>query len=118
MRRPALSPAAPVPAPLVAALVTFDDEAEPIEDVEIAGSKVPFSALAKIFGQPAIQIRGSFDAVEPMGLAFSAINSYNGRADDFVRHAIRMGVPAVQRSDLRDFAYDVVRKASSAYAVI
>jgi tetratricopeptide (TPR) repeat protein len=117
MRNPALAPAGQVP-PALVAMMLFDDESEPIEDVELAGAKIPFSALAKLFGRPGVQVGRSFDGVTPLGNAYSSIQTRGARADDFVQHAIRVGVPDQQRQDLRDFAYDVIRKAITANAIL
>jgi hypothetical protein len=117
MRHPALAPAGQVP-PALVTMMLFDDETEPIEDVELAGSKIPFSALAKLFGKPGVQVDGSFDGVTPLGTAYSSIQTRGATADDFVQHAIRVGVPDQQRQDLRDFAYDVIRKAITANAIL
>jgi hypothetical protein len=118
MQNPALSPAGQVPAVLVEDLLTFDDEIEPIEDLEIAGSKVPFSSLSKLFGQSRIRVTGGFDGVAPFGNAYSIVKTHDGSADVFVNHTIRVGVPSMQRRDLVDFAYDVLVKASSAHALL
>jgi hypothetical protein len=117
MRHPALAPAGNVP-PALVTMMLFDDETEPIEDVELAGSKIPFSALAKLFGKPGVQVGGSFDGVAPLGNAFCFIETRHSKADDSVQHAIRVGVPDQQRQDLRDFAYDVIRKAITANAIL
>jgi hypothetical protein len=117
MRHPALAPAGNVP-PALVTMMLFDDETEPIEDVELAGSKIPFSALAKLFGKPGVQVGGSFDGVAPLGNAFCFIETRRSTADDSVQHAIRLGVPDQQRQDLRDFAYDVIRKAITANAIL
>ena len=117
MRNPALAPAGNVPPALVTTML-FDDESDPIEDVELAGSKIPFSALAKLFGRPGVQVGGSFDGVAPLGNAFCFIETRGSKADDSVQHAIRLGVPDQQRQDLRDFAYDVIRKAITANAIL
>jgi hypothetical protein len=117
MRHPALAPAGNVP-PALVTMMLFDDETEPIEDVELAGSKIPFSALAKLFGKPGVQVGGNFDAVTPLGNAFCFIETRCSKADDSVQHAIRLGVPDQQRQDLRDFAYDVIRKAITANAIL
>jgi hypothetical protein len=117
MSHPALAPAGPLPPALVTTML-FAEEVEAIEDLELAGSKIPFAALAKLFGKPSVEVDGSFDGVTPMGNAFSIIETRGGTADDFVQHAIRVGVPDQQRQDLRDFAYDVIRKARTAYALL
>jgi len=117
MRNPALAPAGNVPPALVTTML-FDDESDPIEDVELAGSKIPFSALAKLFGRPGVQVGGSFDGVAPLGNAFCFIETRGSKADDSVQHAIRLGVSDQQRQDLRDFAYDVIRKAITANAIL
>jgi hypothetical protein len=116
MQNPALSPAGQMPAALVGNLLTFDDEIEPIEDLEIAGSKIPFASLAKLFGRPAIRVSGGFDGVAPFGYAYSVVKTHDGRADALLQHTIRVGVPSLQRRDLLDFAYDVMVSASSANA--
>jgi hypothetical protein len=118
MQNPALSPAGQVPAVLVEDLLTFDDEIEPIEDLEIAGSKVPFASLSRLFGRPLIRVTGGFDGVEPLGNAYSVVKTHDGSADAFVNHTIHMGVPSVQRRDLVNFAYDVLVKASSAHVLL
>jgi hypothetical protein len=117
MQDPALSPAGAIPAVLVGNML-MDEEVEPIEDLEIAGTKVPLAALAKLLGKPAIQINGGFDGVAPLGYAYFVLESRSGRADGFHHDLIRVGVPNQQRQDLIDFAYDVVIKASSAYAIL
>lgn len=117
MQNPALSPAGQVPAVLVEDLLTFDDEIEPIEDLEIAGSKVPLASLSKLFGRPLIRVTGGFDGIEPLGNAYSVVKTHDGSADAFVNHTIQMGVPSVQRRDLVNFAYDVLVKASSAHVL-
>jgi hypothetical protein len=116
MQNPALSAAGQVPVPLVENALQFADEFEPIEDLEIAGSKVPFASLAKIFGRPSIRVSGGFDAVAPLGTAYSVVTTPDGRADSFVQRTIRVGVPDQQRHDLLDFAYDVIIRVCSAYA--
>jgi hypothetical protein len=116
MQNPALSPAGSMPAPLVANLMTFNDEVDPIEDLEIAGSKIPFSSLANLFGRPAIQVSGGFDGVAPLGYAYSIVKTHNASADSFHQQSIRVGAPNQQRRDLLDFAYDVLVRATSAYA--
>jgi len=118
MQNPTLSPAGPMPAALVANLMSFSDEINPIEDLEIAGAKIPFSALSSLFGQPAVQVSGAFDGVAPFGYAYSIIRTRNGTADSFHQQLIRVGVPHQQRHDLLDFAYDVVVRATSAYASV
>jgi hypothetical protein len=113
MQDPALSPAGQVPASLVENLLTFADETESIEDLEIAGSKVPFASLAKLFGRPRIQVTGGFDGVAPIGNAYSIVKGHDDGAYVFIQHTIRVGEPSEQRRDLLDFAYDVIVKASS-----
>jgi len=116
MQNPALSPAGQVPAALVENLLVFADEVEAIEDLEIAGSKIPFAALGRRFGEPRIQVRGGFDGVAPLARAYSVVRLRKRNTVIFIQRAIRIGVPAQQRVDLLDFAYDVIRRASSAYA--
>lgn len=118
MQNPALSPTAPVPPVLLENLLLFSDEVEAIEDLEIAGSKIPFAALGRRFGEPRIQVRGGFDGVAPVGSAYSVIKLRQGNNAVLIQHAIRVGVPSQQRVDLLDFAYDVIRKASSAYELL
>lgn len=57
-----------------------------------------------------MRVTGGFDGVGPVG------NAPEGRANAFIRRAIRIGVPNEQRVDLLDFAYDVIVEASSVYA--
>jgi hypothetical protein len=118
MQDPALSPAGQVPAPLVENLFTFSEEVEPIDDLEIAGSKIPFASLGKLFGRPNVRVTGGFDGVAPIGNAYSIVQTHDASATTFIRREIRVGVPNVQRLDLLDFAYDVMVKASSAYEPI
>lgn len=115
MRYPALSPAGQMPATLVENLLTFDDEVEPIEDLDVAGSKIPFSSLSKLFGRPSIHVSGGFDGVAPLGHAYSLVRTHRG-PDGFLQRTIRVGVASEQRLDLLDFAYHVIVRASTAYA--
>jgi hypothetical protein len=118
MQNPALSPAAQMPAALVASLLMFSDEVDPIEDLEVAGSKIPLASLASLFGRPAIQVSGGFDGIAPLGYAYSLVQTRNGKSDSFHRQLVRVGVPSQQRRDLLDFAYDVVVRATAAYASV
>ncbi len=115
MNNPAFSRAAQMP-PFLIENLKFSDEVEPIEDLEIAGSKIPFSSLEKLFGQPSVRVTGGFDGIEPVGNAYSLVQTHDSSADAFIRRQIRIGVPSEQRLDLLDFAYDVIVNASSAYA--
>ncbi|HEY1940181.1 MAG TPA: hypothetical protein VGJ33_19805 [Candidatus Angelobacter sp.] len=117
MNNPAFSRASPIP-PFLIENLRFSDEVEPIEDLEIAGSKIPFSSLQKLFGRPRVEVTGGFDGVAPMGNAYSMVKTVDSSADAFVGRQIRVAVPHEQRLDLLDFAYDVIVKASSAYADI
>jgi len=117
MNNPALSRAAQLP-PFLIENLNFADEVEPIEDLEIAGSKIPFSSLGRLFGRPRVRVTGGFDGVGPVANAYSIVQTHNSRADAFIRREIRTGVPNDQRLDLLDFAYDVIVKASTAYADI
>jgi hypothetical protein len=114
MNNPAFSGASQVPAFLVENMI-FHDEIEPIEDLEIAGSKIPFGSLNKLFGQPSVRVPGGFDGVQPVGTAYSVVQSRSGSDNAFIRRDIRTVEPSEQRVDLLDFAYDVVVKASTAY---
>jgi hypothetical protein len=113
MNNPAFSSAAQMP-PFLIENLRFSDEVEPIEDLEIAGSKIPFSSLGKLFGRPRVRVTGGFDGIAPVGNAYSFIQTYDSNGDAFIRHEIRIGVPSEQRLDLLNFAYDVIVKASSA----
>lgn len=112
MNNPAFSRAAQMP-PFLIENLRFSDEVDPIEDLEIAGSKIPFSSLAKLFGRPRVRVTGGFDGVAPVGNAYSIVQSYNSREDVFIRREIRVGEPSQQRLDLLDFAYDVIIRASA-----
>jgi hypothetical protein len=115
MNNPAFSSAAQMP-PFLIENLKFSDEVEPIEDLEIAGSKIPFSSLQKLFGRPRVRVTGGFDGVGPVGNAYSIVQTEDSSADAFIRREIRIGEPTKQRLDLLDFAYDVLVRASSAYA--
>lgn len=117
MNNPAFSPAAQMP-PFLVENLKFSDEVEPVEDLEIAGSKIPFASLGRLFGRPSVRVTGGFDGIGPIGNAYSIVQTYDASADAFIRHEIRVGVPNEQRLDLLDFAYDVIVKASSAYAAV
>jgi hypothetical protein len=62
MNNPALSSAALMP-PFLIENLKFSDEVEPIEDLEIAGSKIPFASLGRLFGRPSVRVTGGFDGV-------------------------------------------------------
>ena len=115
MRDPSLSPLGVMPAPLMANLFTFDDEVKPIEDLEIAGGKIPFSSIARLLGGPKIQVNGGFDGISPLGSAFAIIQKRGSKFESLHQKQIRVGVPREQRLDLLNFAYDVMVRASSAY---
>jgi hypothetical protein len=115
MNNPAFSNAAQIP-PFLIENLKFSDEVEPIDDLEIAGSKIPFSSIERLFGQPSVRVTGGFDGVGPVGNAYSIVQTHDSSADAFIRRQIRIGVDNEQRLDLLDFAYDVIIKASSAYA--
>ena len=117
MNNPAFSPAAQMP-PFLVENLKFSDEVEPIEDLEIAGSKIPFASLGKLFGRPSVRVTGGFDGVGPIGNAYSIVQTHDASANAFIRREIRVGVPNEQRLDLLDFAYDVIVRASSAYAAV
>lgn len=117
MNNPAFSRAAQMP-PFLVENLKFSDEVEPIEDLEIAGSKIPFGSVGKLFGRPSVRVTGGFDGVGPVGNAYSIVQTQDGSADAFIRREIRIGVPTEQRLDLLDFAYDVIVKASSAYGAV
>jgi hypothetical protein len=115
MQNPWLSPAGVMPTVLVRNMPTFDDEFEPIEDLELGGAKIPFAFIAKIWGEPAVQVNGGFDGVSPLGSVFAVIKKRDKRRETYRGQGVRMGVPNVQRRDLLDFAYDVIVRASKAY---
>lgn len=115
INEPALSPAAQMP-PFLLENLRFSDEVDDIEDVEIAGSKIPFAALGRIFGQPRVMVRGGFEGAEPIGLAHCVLETRHGLSDSFLWRAIRVGVPNEQRLDLLNFAYDVMVRAYLAHA--
>jgi hypothetical protein len=117
MNDPVFSGASDFP-PFLVENMTFHDEIEPIEDLEIAGSKIPFGSLNKLFGQPRVRVTGGFDGVQPLGIAYSVVQSRDGDGNSFIRRDIRTVEPSEQRVDLLDFAYDVVVKASTAYVGI
>ncbi len=114
MQHPALAPGR-MPGFLLLTMPTFSDELEPIEDLELGGSKIPFAALAKEWGRPRVQISGGFDAGKPAGEIFAVIEAKRASEQIYLNQAVRTQVPAQQQRDLFDFAYDVIVKASGAY---
>jgi len=115
MQNPALAPGR-TPGFLLLKMPTFSDELEPIEDLELGGSKIPFAAIAKELGKPKVQINGGFDASQPTGEIFAVIDGRGAKDQIYLNQAVRTQVPNQQQGDLFDFAYDVIVKASGAYA--
>jgi hypothetical protein len=115
MQNPSLSPVTVMPAVLIRNLPTFSDEVEPIEDLELGGAKIPFAAIAGVWGQPKIQISGGFDGLSPLGDIFAVIKRRGDNQPIYREQVVRTGVPSQQRSDLFDFAYDVIIRSSTAY---
>ena len=112
MRNPALSPVGAMPAPLVKNLFLFEDEVPAIEDLDLAGTTVPFAALTKLFGEPRVQVSGGYDGQAPKGLAYAEIRSRQYGLVALRRKEIRVGTPS-ETADTLDFAYDVVVRTSS-----
>lgn len=115
MQNPSLSPIGAMSAVLVQHMPTFSDEVEPIEDLEIGGAKLPFAAIARLWGEPRIQISGGFDGLSPLGSIFATIKRRGGEQEIHRDQIVRTGVPSQQRGDLFDFAYDLIVRSSTAY---
>jgi hypothetical protein len=115
MQNPSLSPVTVMSPVLIRNLPTFSDEVEPIEDLELGGAKIPFAAIAKVWGEPKIQISGGFDGLSPLGGIFAVIKRRDDNQPIYWEQVVRTGVPSQQRSDLFDFAYDVIIRSSTAY---
>jgi hypothetical protein len=115
MQNPWLSPVGVMPAVLVQNMPTFDSELEPIEDLELGGAKIPFAAIARIWGDPKVQVHGAFDALSPSGSIFAAIKKRGVEQELYRAQRVRTGVPSQQRGDLFNFAYDVIVRASKAF---
>jgi hypothetical protein len=109
MRNPALSPVGVMPAALLQDLFLFEDELATIEDLELAGAKIPFASLAKVFGEPKVEVTGGYDGASGSAMVFAEIKMRDAVTRDLCEARIAVGTPA-EEADLLNFIYDVLRR--------